>query len=128
MTERLASFVAWHAEISPGDSFRVPAQWVLPHAGDFWGGGMRVLERPTDPVFGDWACVSTFALTPGSDTHWIYEAEVGECRVWHDIDSGRPVHQRYLGVYRVWGLSPNAWATGTLGFAAAPDLSEGKPQ
>lgn len=119
--------VRWHPEITPGESFRVPAQWVVPHAGDFWGAPKHVVES-IDPMYGDWACLATYALEPANEflaKHWVYAASVGEENVRHDEPTGRTLHSRYLGVYRVWGLTPNDWQTGTLGFAP---VREGDPR
>jgi hypothetical protein len=79
-------FIRWRDQLAPGEPFRVPAQWVMPHAGDFWGEPKHVVE-------------------------------LGDTHVWNDEDDEAPTYFRYLGVYRVWGLSPNDWETGTLGFA-----------
>jgi hypothetical protein len=111
--------VSWHPEITPGEAFRVPAQWIIQHAGDFWGAPKHVVES-IDPDYGDWACLGTFSLDPGNEhlaRHWVYSANIGQMNVWHDSDTGRTVHSRYLGSYRVWGLSPNDWKTGTVGFS-----------
>lgn len=115
----VTGFVRFRAELTPGESFRVPAQWIMPHAGDFWGTAKRVVES-IDPRYGDYACLATYQMTPWNEhlaKHWVYRAEPGDTHAWHDEDTGRSIHSRYLGVYRVWGLSPNDWSTGTVNFS-----------
>jgi hypothetical protein len=112
-------FIRWRDQLAPGEPFRVPAQWVMPHAGDFWGEPKHVVEM-IDQKHGDWACLGTYALSPFNEhlaRHWVYSAELGDTHVWNDEDDEAPTYFRYLGVYRFWGLSPNDWETGTLGFA-----------
>jgi hypothetical protein len=116
-TENVIPLISWHAQLTPGKPFRVPAQWVIPHGGDFWGAPKHVVES-IDTHYGDWACLATYDLTPASEHMagcWVYQATTGQTHVWHDDDTGETIHHRYLGIYRVWGLTQD-WTTGTLGF------------
>ncbi|HRN28136.1 MAG TPA: hypothetical protein PK781_03335 [Terrimesophilobacter sp.] len=112
------AFVQFRPELTPGQPFRAPAQWILPHAGDFWGTPKHIIES-IDPEYGDWACLGTYSIEPANEhlkNHWVYQAIPGDTYAWHDEDTDRTIYQRYLGVYRLWGLSPNNWATGTVNF------------
>lgn len=124
----VTSLVQWRTELVPGEPFRVPAQWIMPHSGDFWGSPKHVTES-VDPRYGDYACLGTHSLTPTNEhlaRHWVYSASPGDTHVWHDEDRGDTIHFRYLGVYRVWGLTPNDWLMGTLGFT--PERQERTPE
>ena len=114
----VTSLVEWRSEVSPGEPFRVPAHWVVPHAGGFWADPKHVVEF-VDPERDDYGCLGTYSIEPWNEflaRHWVYTAHVGQENARNDESTGMTIYSRYLGIYRVWGLTPNDWRTGTLGF------------
>jgi hypothetical protein len=107
--------VKFHFEA--GDPLEVPAFWIMPHAGDFWGDPMIVIEV-VDPAYPyeqyqGFACVVTRPMEPWDDhsvNHFAYTGKPGDVTVvnFDDPDDEprfrRTVYWKHLGVYRAWDV------------------------